>query len=49
MVVRKWLIVLVAKEGFGRHVWDLADGGLLHILKSCKVTCFATQTPLTRG
>jgi hypothetical protein len=33
----------VAKEGFGRHIWDLADGGLLHILRSCKSTCFTTK------
>ncbi|KAH6668361.1 hypothetical protein B0J14DRAFT_452413, partial [Halenospora varia] len=33
-VVRNWLIVLVANEGFGKHLWDLADGGLLHILRS---------------
>ncbi|PVH86400.1 hypothetical protein DL98DRAFT_567785 [Cadophora sp. DSE1049] len=34
IVVRNWLIVLVANEGFGKHIWDLADGGLLHILRS---------------
>lgn len=26
----------MAKEGFGKHLWDLADGSLLHILRSCK-------------
>ncbi|KAH9205839.1 hypothetical protein DL95DRAFT_235651, partial [Leptodontidium sp. 2 PMI_412] len=34
LVVRNWLIVLVANEGFGKHIWDLADGSLLHILRS---------------
>ena len=32
----------MAKKGFGKHVWDLADGGLLLILKRCKFSYLIT-------
>ncbi|KAH8752324.1 integral membrane protein [Hyaloscypha sp. PMI_1271] len=34
LIVSNWLIVLVANGGFGKHIWDLADGGLLGLLRS---------------
>jgi hypothetical protein len=37
------LIVLVARKGFGKHVWDLADDRLLHILRSCKFPLLTTK------
>ena len=30
------LITLVAKEGFGKHIYDLNDGDLAVIFKNCK-------------
>jgi hypothetical protein len=43
LIVSNWLIVLVANGGFGKHIWDLADGGLLDILRSRKFPCLTTK------
>jgi hypothetical protein len=34
---RMVLIIPVAKQGFGKHAWDLNDGDLSEILKKCKL------------
>jgi hypothetical protein len=33
----------VANGGFGKHIWDLADGGLLDILRSRNFPCLTTK------
>lgn len=39
----------MANEGFGQHLWDLTDGGLLKILRSRKPTYYSTRDVFNSG